>query len=1318
DCGSSLAPAVTVFVFVFSLLICVNPSCQAYCFSNYRTEKLSTVWLPVLERSETPLLSTPSSLAISSNDYFFRLRCMDLDGISWMCIHENTPKKLWNSTSFRFQVCIPESPLNAECTRQVVDETCHILESSPWGPSIENSLLARFGKPQPESVIRVLRRLKDVNLAVNYFRWSERQIDNAHCPEAYNSLITVMARSRNFIWLDQILEEMSVAGIGPSNYTTVELVVSCIKSQKLREAFDLIQTMRRFKFRPAFSAYTNLIGALSTVHEADLMLTLFHQMQELGYEVSVHLFTTVIRVFAKEGRVDAALSLLDEMKSNSLNADIVLYNVCIDCFGKVGKVDMAWKFFHEMKANGLRPDDVTYTSMIGVLCKADKLEEAVQLFEQMDLNRTVPCAYAYNTMIMGYSSAGKFDQAYSLLERQKTKGCIPSVIAYNCILTCLGRKGKVDEALRIFEEMKKDAVPNLPTYNILIDLLCREGKLEAALKVQDAMKEAGLYPNVMTINIMIDRLCKAQKLDAACSIFEEMDYKVCTPNEFTFCSLIDGLGKQGRVDDAYKLYEKMLDTDKIPTAIIYTSLIRNFFRCGRKEDGHKIYKEMVQRGCPPDLMLLNTYMDCIFKAGETEKGRALFKEIKAQGFNPDVRSFSILIHGLIKAGFAHETYELFYAMKEQGCVLDTRAYNTVIDGFCKSGKVNKAYQLLEEMKTKGHHPTVVTYGSVVDGLAKIDRLDEAYMLFEEAKSKGIELNLVIYSSLIDGFGKVGRVDEAYLIMEELMQKGLTPNVYTWNCLLDALVKAEEIDEALVCFQSMKDLNCAPNQITYSILINGFCRVRKFTKAFVYWQEMQKLGLKPNTITYTTMISGLAKAGNIAEANRLFERLKASGGMPDSASYNAMIEGLSSANQAMDAYMLFEETRLKGFKIHSKTCVVLLDSLHKAECLEQAAIVGAVLKETAKSQHASRTWLGKTLQNPKGNTPTALSFSTFVFSYSNLNIQFGKPYYSLLYPILSPTLTNSLYSIFNTRKKKPLRFEMAMALRPIDNELPTTIPERPKKQAKVAIPIQKQPQLSTNDENKAPVDSTIEYIDSDSLEPIEDPQSKIQNLIEGLESKDWIQVCESLNNARRFALYHSDLLTPLLDKVMLVLVKAMKNPRSALCKTSIMASSDIFKAFNQKLLDPSTSDAFDHLILQLLLKASQDKRFVCEEADKALKSMVGSLTPLPLLQRLRASVKHTNLRIRAKAAVAISNCVSKMGLEEMKEYGLVDLIQIAADLLNDRLPEAREAARSALVSVYNAFIENEEEEKQEAWQNFCQSNLSPIHVQSVFKFTTS
>lgn len=47
--------------------------------------------------------------------------------------------------------------------------------------------------------------------------------------------------------------------------------------------------------------------------------------------------------------------------------------------------------------------------------------------------------------------------------------------------------------------------------------------------------------------------------------------------------------------------------------------------------------------------------------------------------------------------------------------------------------------------------------------------------------------------------------------------------------------------------------------------------------------------------------------------------------------------------------------------------------------------------------------------------------------------------------------------------------------------------------------------------------------------------------------------------------------------MMVIVKAMKNPRSALCKTSIMASSDIFKAFADKLLDSAATEAFDQLV---------------------------------------------------------------------------------------------------------------------------------------------
>ena len=50
---------------------------------------------------------------------------------------------------------------------------------------------------------------------------------------------------------------------------------------------------------------------------------------------------------------------------------------------------------------------------------------------------------------------------------------------------------------------------------------------------------------------------------------------------------------------------------------------------------------------------------------------------------------------------------------------------------------------------------------------------------------------------------------------------------------------------------------------------------------------------------------------------------------------------------------------------------------------------------------------------------------------------------------------------------------------------------------------------------------------------------------------------------------------------------------------------------------------------------------------------------------------------------------------MEEFGLVSLIQLGADSLNNRLPEAREAACSMVALIDEAFTEMEEQ-KLEKW----------------------
>ncbi|CAA7406046.1 unnamed protein product [Spirodela intermedia] len=299
----------------------------------------------------------------------------------------------------------------------------------------------------------------------------------------------------------------------------------------------------------------------------------------------------------------------------------------------------------------------------------------------------------------------------------------------------------------------------------------------------------------------------------------------------------------------------------------------------------------------------------------------------------------------------------------------------------------------------------------------------------------------------------------------------------------------------------------------------------------------------------------------------------------------------------------------------------------------------------------------------------------------------------------------------------------MALRSLDNALPA-LQERPRKIAKVAA-VKAEDLVVATDENLAPpanaAEASVEYVASCDLLPLDDPETKVERLLEDLDSKDWLKVCEALNVVRRLALHHSSLMLPILDKVMLVTMKAMKNPRSALCKTSIMASTDIISSSLGRTLLLNKDGAFDQLLLQLLLKASQDKKFVCEEAEKSLHEMARSLPPIPLLKRLHLYVKHANLKVRAKAAVYMSHCVSKMDFGVMKEFGLGNILHMAADLLNDRLPAARESARGMINSVHRAFCgdhgrgeERNGSEPSQLWQDFCFSNLRPSAAQSIAK----
>eukprot|EP00898_Chlorokybus_atmophyticus_P002278 jgi/Chlat1/3050/Chrsp208S03293 len=215
--------------------------------------------------------------------------------------------------------------------------------------------------------------------------------------------------------------------------------------------------------------------------------------------------------------------------------------------------------------------------------------------------------------------------------------------------------------------------------------------------------------------------------------------------------------------------------------------------------------------------------------------------------------------------------------------------------------------------------------------------------------------------------------------------------------------------------------------------------------------------------------------------------------------------------------------------------------------------------------------------------------------------------------------------------------------------------------------------------REPTPIDVEYPSREELRPLDDPSAALQDLKERLSSSDWACVCTALGEARRLALHHTVAAEPQLDAMVSLCLKSVKSPRSALCKTAILCLGDVFYAFQDR-----AGPLFGECTLPLLLKASQDKRFVAEAAEAALADAATYMYPSVSVRALLTHAKGSKSpRVRAKAGQAMTLAVQRMSAEELQAYGLDELVQVGGNLLIDQLPEAREAARKLLACLHAA-----------------------------------
>ena len=202
-----------------------------------------------------------------------------------------------------------------------------------------------------------------------------------------------------------------------------------------------------------------------------------------------------------------------------------------------------------------------------------------------------------------------------------------------------------------------------------------------------------------------------------------------------------------------------------------------------------------------------------------------------------------------------------------------------------------------------------------------------------------------------------------------------------------------------------------------------------------------------------------------------------------------------------------------------------------------------------------------------------------------------------------------------------------------------------------------------------VDVSQFYVPAAALAPCADPAVELAALPAQLDSDSWVVACGGLLVARRLAAHHPDALAAKLRDFLPRLRRLANNLRSSVARTALVCAADVFAALGDDVVEHlevveeetdaagNTTDACDDrtthdartagskppppsVLATLLHKAALDKRFVADEAKRALGALVAHADAARLAPMLLAANGSKNDKVRAVIATCAADVAAK------------------------------------------------------------------------------
>lgn len=202
-----------------------------------------------------------------------------------------------------------------------------------------------------------------------------------------------------------------------------------------------------------------------------------------------------------------------------------------------------------------------------------------------------------------------------------------------------------------------------------------------------------------------------------------------------------------------------------------------------------------------------------------------------------------------------------------------------------------------------------------------------------------------------------------------------------------------------------------------------------------------------------------------------------------------------------------------------------------------------------------------------------------------------------------------------------------------------------------------------------------YLTKEQLEPLSNPKQTLSKLLPAMRSKDWAANFDSLDNLRRLATFHSEIIDSKIHEIIKDLVKQIHNLRSSVSKNAMLALQSMLESFNRSM--DSEIDEFLHAILK---RVADTNSFISAAADETLESIVENISSGRILSSIAPHITSKSNLIRMGGTKTIYLTIKRMDARLASYREANRLFSQLGTLLMDGHADVRNMAKDCIIFI--------------------------------------